>query len=104
MGAWGTGILSDDTVRDVYSDYLDLFNRGNAPAVIRQKLLERYKESLEDSDDGPLIWVGIAKAQWDCAQLEPKCFQKFAKSFWVVLVWIVGLNRESAYCSVERSH
>jgi hypothetical protein len=76
MGAWGTGILSDDTVRDVHSDYLDLFNRGNSPAVIRQKLLERYEESLEDSDDGPLIWLGIAKAQWNCAQLEPQVLSK----------------------------
>jgi hypothetical protein len=29
MGAWGTSILSDDTTRDIYDSYLDLFNRGN---------------------------------------------------------------------------
>ena len=76
MGAWGTGILSDDTVRDVHSDYLDLFNRGNPPETIRKKLLEEYAESLRDSGDGPLIWLGIAKAQWDCAQLEPLVLSK----------------------------
>jgi hypothetical protein len=70
MGAWGTGILSDDTVRDVCGSYIDLFNRGNPPEVIRKKLLNEYAESVRDSDDGPLIWLGIAKAQWDCGQLE----------------------------------
>jgi hypothetical protein len=76
MGAWGTGILSDDTVRDVHGSYLDLFNRGNSPEAIRQKLLEDYAESVGDSDEGPLIWLGIAKAQWDCAQLEPVVLSK----------------------------
>jgi hypothetical protein len=76
MGAWGTGILSDDTVRDIHESYLDLFNRGNSADVIRQKLLEEHAESLRDSDEGPLIWLGIAKAQWDCAQLEPLVISK----------------------------
>jgi len=79
MGAWGTGVLSDDTVRDVYDSYLDLFNRGNPPEVIRQKLLEDFEKSLGDSDDGPLIWLGIAKAQWDCDQLEPLVLQRVRK-------------------------
>jgi hypothetical protein len=76
MGAWGTGVLSDDTVRDVYDSYLDLFNRGNPPELIRQKLLEDFEESMGDSTDGPLIWLGIAKAQWDCDQLEPLVLQR----------------------------
>ncbi len=70
MGVWGTGILSDDTVRDVVADYIDLFNRGTRPEIIRQKLSQSYNSSLRDSDDGPLVLIGIAKAQWDCGQLE----------------------------------
>jgi len=76
MGAWGTGILSDDLVRDVYDDYLDLFNRGNSAGVIRKKIVANYQESIGDPDDGPLIWIGIAKAQWDCDQLEPLVLSK----------------------------
>jgi hypothetical protein len=76
MGAWGTGVLSDDTVRDVHADYLDLFNRGNSPEEIRKKLLVSYAKSVGDSDEGPLIWIGIAKAQWDCSHLEPLVFSK----------------------------
>ena len=63
MGAWGIGILSDDTIRDVHNSYLDLFNRGHSADVIRQELLEEYAESLQDSNEGPLVWLGIAKAQ-----------------------------------------
>lgn len=69
MGAWGTGVTSDDTVRDVYDEYLDLFNRGNSPAEIRTKLFAKYAESLGDSDEGP-------PAQWDCAQLEASALSK----------------------------
>ncbi|HEY2544611.1 MAG TPA: hypothetical protein VGI46_00950 [Candidatus Acidoferrum sp.] len=76
MGAWGTGILSDDTVRDVHADYLDLFNRGESREAIREQLLETYAESVRDSDEGPLIWIGIAKAQWDCSHLEPLVLSK----------------------------
>jgi len=76
MGTWGTGILSDDTVRDVLGDYLDLFNRGDSPDAIRQRLLIAHSESVRDPDEGPLIWIGIAKAQWDCSHLEPLVLSK----------------------------
>jgi hypothetical protein len=76
MGAWGTGVLSDDSVRDVYDGYLDLFNRGNSSESIRKKLLDEHRESLEDADEGPLVWIGMAKAQWDCGQLEPSVLSK----------------------------
>jgi hypothetical protein len=71
MGAWGTGVLSDDTTRDIYDSYLDLFNRGGSPTDIRERLSEQFAEILGDKDEGPLFWIAIAKAQWDCGQLEP---------------------------------
>lgn len=76
MGAWGEGILSDDTVRDVHDDYFDFFNRGDSPEEIRKKILAKYSEDLTDQDEGPLIWLAIAKAQWDCAHLEPVVYSK----------------------------
>jgi hypothetical protein len=76
MGAWGTGILSDDTVRDIYDSYIDLFNRGDAPENIRLHLLKVYASSLRDTDEGPLVWLAIAKAQWDCGQLEAEVLAK----------------------------
>ncbi len=76
MGAWGTGIVSDDTVRDVYDSYIDLFNRGNARENIRSDVLKAYATSLRDADEGPLVWLAIAKAQWDCCQLEAEVLAK----------------------------
>jgi hypothetical protein len=76
MGAWGTGVLSDDTVRDVLDGYFDLFNRGNPAELIRKKLLKDFRETLSDSDEGPLVWIGIAKAQWECGHLEPLVLER----------------------------
>jgi hypothetical protein len=76
MGAWGTGILSDDTVRDVIDGYFDLFNRGGTAELTRKKLLKDFRETLGDSDEGPLVWVGIAKAQWECGHLEPLVLER----------------------------
>lgn len=55
----------------VVDEYFDLFNRGNPAEVIRKKILKDHEDELKDPDEGPLIWLSIAKAQWDCAQLEP---------------------------------
>ena len=79
MGAWGTGVLSDDTAHDVYDSYLDLFNRGNTAEAIRANVLKEYSEILDDEDEGPLAWLGIAKAQWDCGQLEPEVMKQVEK-------------------------
>jgi len=91
MGAWGAGILSDDTVRDVCAEYLDLFNRGNAPEAIRKKVMASFAESLKDSDEGPLVWIGIAKAQWDCAHLESSVLSQIRE----IVSHGVGLDRWS---------
>ncbi len=76
MGVWGTGILSDDTVRDIYDSYIDRFNRGDTAENIRLQLLKSYASSLKDTDEGPLVWLAIAKAQWDCGQLEAEVVAK----------------------------
>ena len=76
MGAWGTGVLSDDLVCDVVGSYKELFNRGGSPAQIRQQVLQAYAESIRDPDEGPLVWIAVAKAQWDCGRLEPSVLQK----------------------------
>jgi hypothetical protein len=79
MGAWGTGVLSDDTVRDIYHDYLDLFNRGIPAGNIRTTILRNNRGTLRDVDEGPLVWIAIAKAQWDCGQLETEVLAEIRK-------------------------
>jgi hypothetical protein len=91
MGVWGTGILSDDTTRDIYDSYIELFNRGNSVETIREKLLQKHAQDLKDPDEGPLIWIGIAKAQWACAQLEPLVLSKVRE----IVINGLGLDRWS---------
>lgn len=71
MGTWGTSITSDDTVQDVVGEYMKFFNQQLAPQEIVASVLRANAELLDDSDDGPLIWIAIAKAQWDCGHLLP---------------------------------
>ncbi len=70
MGTWGYAVLSDDTASDVYADYMERFNRGQPHATILRELRSAHAESLDDPDDGPVVWLALAKAQWDCGVLE----------------------------------
>lgn len=70
MGTWGTAILRDDLARDVNQDYLDLYDDGLAHPAIVKKLRHKYAAELKDSDDAPLFWLALAKAQWECGALE----------------------------------
>jgi len=76
MGAWGTAILSDDTARDVYDSYMAKYNEGLAHEDIREQLLEECAEMLDDMDDGPVFWLGFAKAQWECGALQDDVYQR----------------------------
>lgn len=70
MGAWGTGILQDDFTLDVYGDYLTNLDEGKTHAEVRATLEADYADDLDDSEDGLLFWLALAKAQWDCGALQ----------------------------------
>lgn len=64
MGTWGTAVTSDDTVNDVTAFMIDCLKAGNSLSEASDKALLHFRESLDDADDGPLIWLGIALTQW----------------------------------------
>lgn len=64
MGTWGTSITSDDTVSDVVAYIVDGLKAGSTLTEATDLALLKFKSLLDDSDDGPLIWIGIAQAQW----------------------------------------
>ena len=70
MGTWGTGILSDDTARDLYDEFWELYGAGTELSEIRRRIEEEYRASLEAMGEGPLIWLALAKAQWECGALD----------------------------------
>jgi hypothetical protein len=72
MGAWGPAIFSDDTACDVRDDYRELVGEGHEGPKATEILLNNWKTSLEDPDDGPVFWLALAETQWKCGRLEEK--------------------------------
>lgn len=75
MGAWGYGIRQDDTVLDVIGSFEDSLKRGKRIEAATKDVRETYSASLEDPDDAPLIWIGLAEAQWTFGGLEQVVLQ-----------------------------
>jgi hypothetical protein len=76
MGAWGTGISSNDTYADVYDDFIDLYNEGMSVPEITKKLISENQETINTNEDAPNFWFALANAQWECKALNPEIFQK----------------------------
>lgn len=70
MGAWGTGISSNDTYCDIYDQFIDLYNDGHSASAITEKLIRDNQEAIEIREDAPNFWYAIANAQWECKDLE----------------------------------
>ncbi len=63
MGCWGTGIFDDDLALDVRDLYDELIKKGYKDNQVTAKVLELYKESIEDADDGIIIYSALAALQ-----------------------------------------
>lgn len=80
MGAWGTAISSNDTYADIYSAFFDLYNDGLDVAEISKKLIADNQETINDTDDCNNFWFAVAKAQWECKQLDKDIFDRVKKA------------------------
>ena len=79
MGAWGTAISSNDTYADIYSDFFELYNDGLDIAEISKKLIDNNQETINDTADSNNFWFALAKAQWECKQLDKEIFDRVKK-------------------------
>jgi hypothetical protein len=52
------------------------YNEGLAHEDIREQLLDECAEMVDDTDDGPVFWLGLAKAQWECGALQDDVYQR----------------------------
>ncbi len=80
MGAWGTAISSNDTYSDIYGEFFDLYNDGLDVAEISKKLIAENQETIKDKDDCNNFWFALAKAQWECKQLNKDIFDRVKKA------------------------
>ena len=76
MGAWGPAISSNDTYADIYSEFFNLYNDGLEVTDISKKLIDENQEAINDTDDCNNFWFALAKAQWECKQLDETLFNR----------------------------
>jgi hypothetical protein len=76
MGAWGTALFSDDTASDVRDDYRDHVGDGLSGPAATDRLLNEWRQTLSDPDEGPVFWLALAATQWKCGRLETRVLEK----------------------------
>ncbi|HTK21653.1 MAG TPA: hypothetical protein VL442_19185 [Mucilaginibacter sp.] len=69
MGTWNTKIDGNDTFQDIYQNFFDLYNQGENPESISQKILEDFADQFEDYEDRNNSLFGLAFAQWETKSL-----------------------------------
>lgn len=77
MGTWGTAVSSNDTYADIYGEFFDLYNDGLDAKEISKKIIADNQEIINDNDNN--FWFALAKAQWECKQLDKEIFDRVEK-------------------------
>lgn len=70
MAAWGIAISSNDTYADIYGTFFNLYNDGLAVVEIAERLVADNKETISDRYDSNNFWFALAKAKWECKELD----------------------------------
>lgn len=76
MGAWSTAITGDDTVADVIGEVVDRLKKGATMAEASAAARQIFKSLLDDVDDGPLVWLGLAAIQWRHGRVEAQVLRQ----------------------------
>jgi hypothetical protein len=64
MGAWGTGIFSNDTALDVRGDFRELIAAGRSPQEATEQILVLYEMAEPDDAYDAQAWLALAVTQW----------------------------------------
>lgn len=76
MGAWGTGISSNDTFADIYGQFIDLYNEGLSVPKITKRLIDENQEIINLPEDATNFWFALANGQWECKALDNEILTK----------------------------
>lgn len=90
MGIWDTGLIADDTARDIHAGCLARYDEGAEHGVIRAEIEGRYEDVLGDPVDACVVWFALALAQWECGALQPDvlaCVEALIKSKQALTHW-----------------
>ncbi|SDI44571.1 hypothetical protein SAMN04488693_11195 [Arthrobacter subterraneus] len=72
MGAWGTGIFSNDTSRDVREDFAKHVGDGLPLDEVVEKILDEYCFDDRLDPDNNDVWLGLAAAQHASGHVTPE--------------------------------
>jgi hypothetical protein len=72
MGTWGPGIFSNDTACDVRVAYRMALEEELDDEAAQQLVLDQFADYLDGEvlTDGPLVWLALAKTQWQLGRLD----------------------------------
>jgi hypothetical protein len=69
MGAWGTGLYSDDTTCEVRDEFKAHLEAGLNHAAAEKAILERFADVLSEHEVACLVYFALADAEWKCGCL-----------------------------------
>lgn len=76
MGAWHTSLSANDIYADIYYEFFELYNDGYSIDDITSKIIIENQEIIDSFEDGNNVWFALAKAQWECKELQESVFLK----------------------------
>ena len=76
MGAWGTGLYSNDTAADIRGAYVEHLKRGRSNEEALQSILDSNKDVIGMADEEPLFWFALADTLWNYGRLTEDVKQK----------------------------
>ncbi|MBR3280207.1 MAG: hypothetical protein IKG01_15100 [Lachnospiraceae bacterium] len=74
-------LLELNTAQDVIREYVDYRRSGLGREEAIQKILDSYAAELDDVDDGPQVWIGLAKATGKKHELTEDLLEKASGAF-----------------------
>ena len=72
MGAWGTGIFSDDLAADIRDEWRDAILAGIPSEEASRSLIGRYERRLVGDGEETVFWLALAAAQMETGRLQPE--------------------------------
>jgi ribosomal 50S subunit-recycling heat shock protein len=71
MGTWGTGLFSSDMARDIRDFYRERIEDGTEDAEATRLTLEKFRNYLDDPEEGRAILIALAVTQSKIGRLDP---------------------------------
>lgn len=76
MANWGTAISMNDTYTDTFGVFMAMYNDGMEVKEISKKIIADSRDVINDGEESNSFWFAIARAQWECKELDPKVLEK----------------------------